>query len=188
MPDGTAIDLRASGIGQDEFFYVPGVRDNAEGILIMFAPEGRVSRVTFSKLPPDGKEGFVTRFDETVTDNLFLLVGRREIAPPPSVANDKSLSTAPGNLPAVGAPGAEQVLQEIKNSVNWLRSESRWIAIGSQSGRVVTVENAFVDPRSVISKYSVSPTSYAESTEEMRNGQILDSREFAREMTQIGGR
>ena len=48
MPEGTAIDLRASGVGRDDFFYVPDVRDNSQGILIMFAPEGRVSRVSFS--------------------------------------------------------------------------------------------------------------------------------------------
>ena len=28
MPEGTAIDLRASGVGRDEYFYVPGVHDN----------------------------------------------------------------------------------------------------------------------------------------------------------------
>ena len=47
MPEGTAIDLRASGVGTDDYFYVPGVHDNAQGIIIMFAPEGRVSEVTF---------------------------------------------------------------------------------------------------------------------------------------------
>ncbi len=64
MPEGTAIDLRASGIGRDDFFYRPGVHDNADGILIMFAPEGRVSRVTFSLQPQDMMEDpTVTRFD-----------------------------------------------------------------------------------------------------------------------------
>jgi type II secretory pathway pseudopilin PulG len=179
MPDGTAIDLRASGVGQDDYFYVKDVHDNAEGILIMFAPEGRVSRVVFSQMPNDPKP-----FDETVTDNLFLLIGRRAIAPPPPVSSDKSLSTASGNLPAVGAPGAEQTLQDIKSSVNWLRSESRWIAIGSQSGRVVTVDNASVDPRTVILENGSVP----QSSEELRNEQIRAAREFAREMTQIGGK
>jgi len=140
--------------------------------------------VTFSTLPTDAIEGSVTQFDESVTDNLFLLIGRRAIAPPPRAASDKSLSTASGNLPAVGAPGAEQLLRDIKDSVNWLRSESRWIAIGSQSGRVVTVDNAFVDPRTVILENGTVP----QSSEELRNEQILAAREFAREMTQIGGK
>ncbi len=183
MPEGTAIDLRASGIGRDDFFYAPGVHDNAEGILIMFAPEGRVSQVAFSLQPQDMMEDpEVTRFDETVVDNLFLLVGRRENAPPPAVIGDPTL-----DMNAMSGKTEEQ-LQEMKEAVNWLRGESRWIAIGSQSGRVVTTENAFADPRTVITKYSAPPYNYAERSEDMRNGQILESREFAREMTQVGGR
>jgi prepilin-type N-terminal cleavage/methylation domain-containing protein len=179
MPEGTAIDLRASGIGRDDFFYVPGVHDNSEGILIMFAPEGRVSRVTFSVLPTDAFEDpDVTRFDETVVDNLFLLVGRRENAPPPGVIGDKTL-----DMNEVNGKTDEQ-LQEMKEAVNWLRGESRWIVIGSQSGRVVTTENAFVNPQAIIMKYLTLP----QSSEELRNEQIKASREYAREMTQVGGR
>jgi type II secretory pathway pseudopilin PulG len=183
MPEGTAIDLRASGIGRDEFFYVPGVHDNSEGILIMFAPEGRVARVTYSLRPDDMMEDpDVTQFDETVVDNLFLLIGRRENAPPPSVVSDQTLDMSELN------GKTDEQLQEMKEAVNWLRSESRWIAIGSQSGRVVTVENSFADPQAVITKYSAPPYDYLQSSEDMRNGQILESREFAREMTQVGGR
>src|SRR5262249_49925773 len=51
LPEGTAIDLRASGVGSETFFYDPAPSnpdenvDNADGVLVMFAPEGRVSRV-----------------------------------------------------------------------------------------------------------------------------------------------
>lgn len=177
LPDGTAIDLRASGVGHDDFFYVPGVHDNSDGVIIMFAPEGRVSRVTFSRQPPVDE----ANFDEAVTDNLFLLVGRRENAPPPDVASDPTLNSSRLN------GKNEQQLQEMKEAVNWLRSESRWIAIGSQSGRVVTVDNAFVGPQAVITK-NLAPPNVMESSEEMRNAQIDAAREFAREMTQAGGR
>ena len=80
-----------------------------------------------------------TPFDESVTDNLFLLVGRRENAPPPAVGNDPTLDSRK----LTGK--TEQQMQEMKEAVNWLRGESRWIVIGSQSGRVVTTENAFVE-------------------------------------------
>jgi prepilin-type N-terminal cleavage/methylation domain-containing protein len=169
LPEGTAIDLRASGIGENDYFYVPGVHDNPEGVLIMFAPEGRVSRVLFSRKP-----NLDERFDEPVTDNLYLLVGRRENAPPPTVANDLTLDAG-----TFSPPKTEEQLQELKQTVNWLRSESRWIAIGPQSGRVVTIENAFVN----IQNLATSPPD-----ETTRNAQIKASREFAREMKQVGGR
>jgi prepilin-type N-terminal cleavage/methylation domain-containing protein len=173
MPEGTAIDLRASGIGQNEYFHYPNVRDNSQGILIMFTPEGRVARVSFSTLPTgDALEGSVEVFDQAVTDNIFLLVGRRENAPPPAATTDPTTDPI---LPQT----TEQQRQEMKEAINWLRGESRWIVIGSQSGRVVTTENAFVN---------LPPTLVSSDKEERRNAQIQASREFAREMTQVGGR
>ena len=71
----------------------------------------------------------------------------------------------------------------MKEQVNWLRGESRWIVIGSQSGRVVTTENAFVNPQAIISTCATT-----DSPKPMRNEQIKASREFAREMVQVGGR
>ncbi len=53
LPEGTAIDLRASGVGADNYFYVPNVHDNDQNILVLFTPEGRVARVTYSMGPPD---------------------------------------------------------------------------------------------------------------------------------------
>ena len=67
LPEGTAIDLRASGVGVDDFFYVPGLNDNSEGVIIMFAPEGRVSRVSYSQSP-----GTADPFDRAVVDNVYL--------------------------------------------------------------------------------------------------------------------
>lgn len=180
LPEGTAIDLRASGIGNNDYFYWPGVHDNSQGVLIMFAPEGRVSRVSFSQLPFDS-----VPFNEPVTDNLFLLVGRRENCPAPDVANDPTLASA--GLPAAGTPNRDQALQELKEPLNWLLGQCRWIAIGARSGRVVTTENAFVDPQTVIDKYD-DPPNVTQSSKEMRAAQIIEAREFAREMTQMGGR
>ncbi len=36
---------------------------------------------------------------------------------------------------------------KLREPINWLNGSSRWVVIGSQSGRVVTVENAHVDLR-----------------------------------------
>ncbi len=80
MPEGTAIDLRASGVGADNYFYVPKVHDNDQNILVLFTPEGRVARVTYSMGPPDKVENDQAgdQFDQAVVDNVYLLVGRRD--------------------------------------------------------------------------------------------------------------
>src|SRR5207248_4277836 len=70
LPEGTAIDLRASGVGSGDYFYVPGVNDNSDGVIIMFAPEGRVSRVLFSQLPLNSKTETET-YDRAVVDNVY---------------------------------------------------------------------------------------------------------------------
>jgi type II secretory pathway pseudopilin PulG len=187
LPEGSAIDLRASGLGDSDYFYVPKVHDNAEDILIMFAPEGRVSRLAYSLDPPDTLESPPTStFDQPVVDNIFLLVGRRENCPPPAVGNDPTLDSS--KLPASGALNRDATIKDMKKPVNWLRGESRWVVIGSQSGRVVTIENSFVDPAAVITTYIASPYLLTNATEQMRSAQILTAREFVKEMKQLGGR
>jgi prepilin-type N-terminal cleavage/methylation domain-containing protein len=177
MPEGTAIDLRASGVGNDDFFYVPNVHDNAATIVILFAPEGSVSRVSFGQQPDDP-----VSYDQPVTDNVLLLVGRSDIIPAPAVAQDKTLDSS--TLPAPAAPNRDQLMEELRDPVNWLRGESRWIAIGPQSGRVVTTENAAVDPLVIINKFA-PPLS--ESSKALRDEQIKAARKFARQMSQMGG-
>lgn len=176
MPEGTAIDLRASGVGMRDYFYVPNLNDNDQGILIMFAPEGRVSRVAFYQTPNS-----FTPFDGPVVDNIYLLVGRRDKSPPPAVASDPTL-----NMPEWSAAVTDDQRNRLREPVNWLSGNSRWIAIGPQSGRIVTVENAFVNPAAVLSNPALMGA--MPSSEEMRTSQILAAREFTREMSQLGGR
>jgi hypothetical protein len=57
------------------------------------------------------------------------------------------------------------------------------VVIGSQTGRIATIENAFVDVPGVIAN-----SGFPQSTEQMRAAQILAAREFTREMGQVGGR
>ncbi len=174
LPEGTAIDLRASGVGRDDYFYVPGFNDNSRPVLIMFTPEGRVDRVSFSQLPLN--TGEPDKFDESVVDNVFLMVGKRENVPP-ATAMDPTLDLSKWNLATT-----DQARQELKEPINWLGGESRWVVIGSQSGRVVSLENAFVDPGLVLNDYS------ALSSDEKRNQQILAAREFTSDMASMGGR
>jgi prepilin-type N-terminal cleavage/methylation domain-containing protein len=193
LPEGTAIDLRASGVGSDQFFYYPAgngvtfqsVVDNLDPIVIMFTPEGRVARVTFSRTPTGTSAGLLGgRYDQSVVDNVFLLVGKRENIAAPPLNNDPTLR---GGAPLTTASTDEQ-RQDLKEPINWLSGNSRWVVLGSQSGRIVTVENAFVDPLAVLNTYTSQPYNVAVSSEPLRNEQILAAREFTREMSQLGGR
>jgi hypothetical protein len=143
----------------------------------MFTPEGRVARVSYSQQPISEDPPEPPAFDQPVVDNIFLLVGKRENAPPPPLADDKTLNSA-----ELAAAKTEEQRQSLREPINWLSGNSRWIVIGSQSGRVVTVENAFVDLLSMVTTFSVPPI------EQDRNVQILAAREFTREMAQLGGR
>jgi hypothetical protein len=171
LPEGTAIDLRASGVGIDEYFYVPGLRDNADRVMVLFAPEGRVARLWYNQKVTSTATDDI--FDEPVSDNVFLLIGKRENVPVVAAATDRTLGTA--QIP-------DEEREDVRNQINWLSGSSRWLVIGSQSGRIVTVENALV------SVPMQGMQSAADKAEENRNMQILAAREFTREMSQLGGR
>jgi hypothetical protein len=179
LPEGTAIDLRASGVGSDNFFYVEGENDNDEGILVMFTPEGRVGRVAYMQLPITNNEK--AAFDGPVVDNVYLLVGRRDKTPP-DVGTDATLDPS-----KVSAAVTDDERARLREPINWLSGTSRWIAIGSQTGRIATIENGAVDPLAVLNDQTPSIAALPAS-EEMRTRQILAAREFTREMGQLGGR
>jgi prepilin-type N-terminal cleavage/methylation domain-containing protein len=157
LPEGTAIDLRGSSVGRDQFFYLPSVRDNIEPIRIMFAPEGAISRVLVFNAPTDD-----SWFDQRVSDDVYLLVGRRELAPPVTAAEDKSLQATIVNA------SNEQQLQELREA-NWLLGESQWVHVRARDGGAKAIENAFVP----LESYSVSAPAEFDRTR-----QILHSREF----------
>ncbi len=178
MPEGTGIDLRASGVGRDNYFYVPGFNDNNDGILIMFAPEGRISRVSYSQQPVNNIDGTTDQspaFDQPVVDNVYLLVGRRDRTPPAVGTPDPTLISS-----TFTPPKTEEEIQKLKEPINWLNGSSQWIVIGAQSGRIVTIENGVAD----IAAIAVG----AGNPEVKRNEQIFAAREFTREMGQVGGR
>jgi hypothetical protein len=174
MPEGTAIDLRASGVGYDNYFYVLNDNDNDDRILIMFAPEGRVSRVTYSQVPIVHNPAEPASFDQSVVDNIYLLVGRSDRVPPVA-GNDKTLKSAEWT-----AAVTEDMRNRLREPINWLNGTSRWIVVGSQTGRITTIENGFVDAASI--------STATGSDEVKRNMQIKSAREFTREMGRVGGR
>lgn len=175
LPEGAAIDLRASGLGDNDYFYWPGEHDNDQPVLVLFSPNGNVSRLRYWQTPAAALGHEV--FDAPVSDNLYLLVGKRENIPP-SVTNDATLVASEWAK-------AETVEQrdKLRESINWLLPTSRWVVIGSQSGRIVSVENAAVDLKELFGLGA-----FAASSENMRAAQIIAAREFAREMVQMGGR
>ena len=202
MPEGTAIDLRASGerIDIDDskpvlqrrvegafsgFFYNPDnilaseQVNNADPVIVMFSPEGSIERVKFNR-----KNMFVTSernepFDEPVVSNIYILVGRPENVPP-TPNEDPTLNAA-----TYTATTTDQQWNEIRQSLNWLSGESRWIVMGAQSGRVVTVENAFVDRQTL---QAIADPARTELPHVRRARQIHATRRFAQEMAQLGGR
>ncbi len=182
LPEGTAIDLRASGVGVGDssgngYFYWPSWTDNSDGVIIMFAPEGRVSRVSFSQVPHD-----TTLYDNAVVEPVFLLVGRRENIPAPAVANgDPTIQSS------ITGVTIEDDRAALRKPLNWLGNGSRWVVLGAQSGKIATIENAYVDMAGLYTKF-VTNGSLSPGTEELRTQQILAAREFTHEMSQLGGR
>ena len=128
--------------------------------------------------PPTGLPAANEIFDEPVVDNLFLLVGQRGKIPAPALNRDITLTA---NYPTEDKKDARERARE---PINWLSGSSRWVVIGSQSGRIATVANSFVDPKAIYDFYTSSPQSLAASSEELRSEQILAARELTRLTTQ----
>ena len=183
LPEGIAIDLRASGDSRDVYHNAehqqPIDRNNNQTpIMIMFTPEGTVHRVVLNVGP--GLSGYDNIISDPVVSSIFLLIGPRENIPVAHWTSDNTLKQV----------GINQLtnteLEELKTSINWLNTESRWVAIGAQSGRVVSTENAFVDPSAVLAVATTGNPPIPESSLGLRSLQIHAAREFAREMTQSG--
>ena len=121
-------------------------------------------------------------FDEPVVDDLYLMVGARQKAVLPLAADDPTLNS--GLVAAATTPTQKEKLRE---PLNWLSGSSRWIVIGSQSGRIATVGNTFVNLLAVLNDPNPIFTASA-STEDMRARQIVAARELTRQTTQATGR
>lgn len=177
LPEGVAIDLEASGVvGEVPFHFFDDTSsktfvnnvetENDQPVYIMFTPEGSIERVQLLR-----NGGRVTG---APVGNVSLLVGRRELIPASTTVNLTSTN--------------QNELELEKNKLNWLNLESRWVTIGSQSGSVVTTENAFVTPSLVPALDYDGDGPVDNDRLETRMGQIAVAQEFAREMRRTGGR
>ena len=176
MPEGTAIDLRASGVGIDDYFYVPGVHDNSEGIIIMFAPEGRVSRVMFSVLPvddPDPHDDAVRRSRSPTTCSCSSAAAKTPRRRPWTTIRRSSRALS---------GKTEQQLQETERSGQLAPRREPLdrdrLAVGPRRDHGKRLRQSAGD------HHEHSPT--IGRPKNMRNEQIKASREFAREMVQVG--
>ncbi len=178
MPEGTAIDLRASGVGYNDYFYWPTIHDNDDPVIVMFNPEGKVAKLRYNQKYQPNPNVFVQDiiFDAPVVDDLFLLVGKRGNIPAPDHMADPTLTGGFSSL------DTEAKRSRVRDPINWLNGSSRWVLIGSQTGRVTTFANTFVDPEAVLNTYG-SP-----QTEQLRAQQIIAARELTRSTTRAGGR
>ncbi len=181
LPAGTVVDLRASGVGDDDFFYwpadspAPARVDNRDGVMIMFAPEGRIWRVYFNRAP----SVCLGCNDAPVVDNVYLLVGASVPEPPPANQEPTLDTTNPQWQAAV----TDDQREALEAPLNWLRGDSIWITIGASTGRVATVANEYVDPAAIYAQFPPPIT-----PEVRRTKQILAARAKLREATQLGGR
>lgn len=176
LPDGTAIDLQASGIVGElpfsDYAAVAASLSSSGPVFVMFSPEGAIERVQTQRLSTNMDR----RQSCTVVKplaNVSLLVGRRELIPAPTL--DVS----------VIASGTENEIEAEKQRYNWLNLDSRWVNIGMSTGSVVTTENAAIDNATLLAS-DVDGSHTIDATERLT--QILAAQEFAREMHRIGGR
>jgi hypothetical protein len=156
----------------------PQTVDNNRPVIIMFSPEGRIERTQYYLGTTDNP----VVSSEPVVENVYLLVGPNVPAPPPAMT-DPTLTTAGWNTAAT-----DEEKQRLREPINWLRGDSRWLVIGAATGRVATMENAFVDPLAVLNPPLQPFITAAAPSEEMRANQIVAARQFTRDMVQMGGR
>ena len=185
LPEGTAIDLQASGFEGDAPLVVEnngvppnsriGTRNNDDAIFIMFSPDGSLQSVRYNR-GGDGQSSGATDFlTIRANANLSLLVGLRENLPV-----DTTLSIDPSDT--------EAEVDEKKAKVNWLNLDCRWVTIGGQSGSVVTSENAFVNPiEAAANAVDLDGQGTGVDRLDIRREQIRRARTFVREMNREGG-
>lgn len=182
LPEGTAIDLEASGeFGEPPLHYTDGNAANNlfetprdTPIFIMFSPEGNIERVQYERVVNESGTLGTAAVLRTPTSNVALLVGRRENIP------------ADINLDLTSGTETEREAEKAK--INWLNTESRWVTIGAQTGSVVTTENGFVTPINPTVDYDGNGTvETAPGSLDVRMSQIQSAQEFARGMRRTGG-
>jgi len=145
LPDGIVVDLEGSGDSGDfgfphygGFYHDPlrpypapplRANDNDDRIVFMFGPRGNVSRV-FRNAGKPVASGMPLRVNYVPTGSIHLLVAQRE-----NVGESSKNSEFHETNETTGE----------SNKTNWMNSDSIWVSVNAQSGRVATNENAVVN-------------------------------------------
>ena len=119
-----------------------------EPVLVMFSPEGSLSRVTlpnYSVQPAQQQETLAV-------SSLSLLVGRRELIPAQEQEDGVPASYGPEprqpeDQPLVidaTQPVEDETSEEWRDTYTWLDLNSRWVVVDAQSGSLATLPNSFV--------------------------------------------
>lgn len=185
LPEGMAIDLRASGVDgvffqKDEETLIEKV-SNDLGPVVMFSPNGSLDNAmvgvdvgsnnanpTADGDPPD------IRQPVTISDAVYLCIGLRENIP-------AARSNAGAEFVDFSAfSGSNSELDAAKAKLNWLNGESRWVIAGA-SGSVVTAPNGFVNP------VLLARDNPGLLLHELRDLEIRTAREFAADRSKEGG-
>lgn len=178
LPEGTAIDLRASGtdalaLHRDEDPLQDKI-NNALPVVLMFAPDGSVSRL-YAGADVPASDG-VNNGDVTVASapegGVYLLVGARENIPAPIDPSEADLAPS---------AGTRAELEAAKARFNWLNGDARWVVVNAATGSVTTSPNGFVDVQAVASDFA------ALSLPDRRDLEIRLARDFALGRVKEGG-
>ena len=116
---GTAVDLTASGVGNDFFSHTNG------SVAVMFDSNGAVQSVT-------GHGGSLKPIEP-----IYLLVGQKEQAPD----GDFGLSSGTETVGTSVDWWADSEVEENERLPNWQNPESRWIVINPSTGIATVAEN-----------------------------------------------
>ncbi len=195
LPRGICIDLQASGMPttvsltssscQSPFNSIPSLLttdpnmvNNDDGIAVMFGPNGGIHQYLWNAGNIDHPASTSAIGNTQISSQVFFLVGRRENIPTPitTIADWDLASLTP------------EYREELREKINWLNSDSRWVAIGARTGRVITAENNFLDLS--LPGYS-PPTADLVGLEGLKlsvSAQITAARQFASEMKREGGK
>ena len=192
LPSGVAIDLQASGLDPGgvthPFLHHPFADrsgnwgpNNDSTAVIMFGNDGAVTEFISDIGVVNVSHNSQQINSQQVFRNVYLLVGRRENIP---------VTTAPQYWQNMVGNAART--ESVREEVNWLAGSSLWVTVGGRSGRVVTTENAYIDPStSTIDPRTRQPRFRYSSPADILTSlqrQLIDAREYAISMRSQGGR
>ena len=191
LPAGVVVDLEASGDSPQRggpyfngFYHDPlrpypltqhRPNNNDEPVIIMFGPDGSISRVYRNAgLPFAGTPPVDLPVSYTPSSPIHLLIAQRENV-------NESINVPDNNDVA-------ELFDPEKNQTNWFNPNSLWISISPRTGRVATNPNIPVDD----TQFNPANEALYDSTWPLKYRALVYQRHAAREFTRsnfnLGGR